>query len=224
MTDLILHNYFRSSTSVRVRIALNIKNLPYEYAAYALLPDAHKSDAYLALNPQGLVPALEIKGETPAVITQSMAIIEYLDEAHPAPRLMPIDALGRARVRSLAQIIGCDIHPLNNLRVLRHIEDKFGADADAKAAWFKTWAREGFAALEARLSSEPDTGIFCHGDKPGLADICLYAQVLNNERFDVGTEDYPIIMRIFRACDALPAFQDARPMNQPDAKQPPKKV
>lgn len=223
MSDLILHNYFRSSTSVRVRIALNLKNLPYEYAAYALLPDEHKSEAYLALNPQGLVPALEIKGENPAVITQSMAIIEYLDEAYPEPALMPTIPIGRARVRSLAQIIGCDIHPLNNLRVLRHIEENFGADAEAKTAWFRKWARDGFTALETRLSTEPETGVFCHGDKPGLADICLYAQVLNNERFDVGTENYPTIMCIFRACDALPAFQDAKPMNQPDAKKPSKK-
>lgn len=222
MADIVLHNYFRSSTSVRVRIALNLKNISYEYAAYALLPDQHKSDAYLALNPQGLVPALEIKGDAPAVITQSMAIIEYLDEAYPDPALMPADPLGRARVRSLAQIVGCDIHPLNNLRVLREIESTFGADAKAKANWFQKWAIEGFSALEARLSSEDNTGVFCHGDTPGLADICLFAQVLNNERFDVGTEDYPTIMRIFRACDALPAFQDARPMNQPDAKKPPK--
>ena len=217
MNNLILHNYFRSSTSVRVRVALNLKSLPYEYAAYALLPDEHKSKAYLALNPQGLVPALEITGETPAIITQAMAIIEYLDEVYPEPTLMPADPLGRARVRSLSQIIGCDIHPLNNLRVLRYIEDNFSADADAKAAWFKNWASKGFAALEARLSDEPETGAFCHGDTPGLADICLYAQMLNNERFDVATEPYPMIMRIFRACDALPAFQDARPMNQPDA-------
>jgi len=217
MNDLILHNYFRSSTSVRVRIALNLKNLAYEYAAYALLPDEHKSEAYLALNPQGLVPALEITGKTPTLITQSMAIIEYLDETYPEPALMPADRLGRARVRSLSQIIGCDIHPLNNLRVLRHIEDRFGADANAKAAWFREWASKGFTALEARLCSEPDTDAFCHGNTPGLADICLYAQVLNNERFDIDTESYSTIMRIFRACDALPAFQDARPMNQPDA-------
>ena len=215
MSDLILHNYFRSSTSVRVRIALNIKGLTYDYVPYALLPNDHKSETYLKLNPQGLVPALEIKDQ--AVLTQSMAIIEYLDEAHPEPSLMPSGALGRARVRSLAQMVGCDIHPVNNLRVLRYIADEFGADADAKKAWFTNWTTEGFAALEARLSLEPETGEFCHGDMPSLADICLYAQVLNNKRFDVDTDPYPTIMRIFTHCDALPEFQDARPEHQMDA-------
>ncbi|MGJ8563399.1 MAG: maleylacetoacetate isomerase [Alphaproteobacteria bacterium] len=216
--NLSLHNYFRSSTSVRVRIALNLKGLDYTYVPYALLPNDHKSDEYLKLNPQGLVPALEIdSGETHAVLTQSLAIIEYLDEAYPEPALLPADPLGRARARSLAQIIGCDIHPLNNLRVLRYINDELGADADAKKAWFTHWAQEGFAALETRLGSEPQFGPFCHGDTPGLADICLYAQVLNNKRFDVDPSYYPVIMDIFTQCDALPAFQDARPENQIDA-------
>lgn len=214
MTALTLHNYFRSSTSARVRIALNLKGLDYTYVPYALLPDEHKSEAYLALNPQGLVPALEIGDD--AVITQSLAIMEYLDEAYSGPAFMPADALGRARVRSLAQIIGCDIHPLNNLRVLRYITDELGADFEAKKAWFTRWATEGFKALEARLSSEADTGLFCHGDNPGLADICLYAQVLNNKRFEIDHAPYPVIMDIFMHCDTLPAFQDARPENQID--------
>lgn len=213
--ELKLHNYFRSSTSVRVRIALNLKELDYTYVPYALLPDEHKSSAYLALNPQGLVPALEI--DDAAVITQSLAIMEYLDEAHPEPPLLPADPLGRARVRSLAQIIGCDIHPVNNLRILRYITDTFGADTDAKKAWFTKWAAEGFAALEARLSSQADTGQFCHGDTPGIADICLYAQVLNNNRFDMDHTPFPKIMDIFMHCDTLPAFQDARPEHQIDA-------
>lgn len=215
MSDLTLHNYFRSSTSVRVRIALNLKGLDYGYVPYALLPDEHKSEAYLELNPQGLVPALEI--EDMAVLTQSMAIIEFLEDAYPEPAIMPPDALGKARVRSLAQIVGCDIHPVNNLRVLRYITDEFGADKGAKKAWFTRWASEGFAALETRLSSEPETAEFCHGNTPSLADICLYAQVLNNARFDVDPSPYPTIMRIFAHCDALPAFQDAKPENQPDA-------
>jgi len=215
MSGLKLHNYFRSSTSVRVRIALNLKGLGFEYIPYALLPDEHRSETYLKLNPQGLVPALEI--DDTAVLTQSMAIIEYLDEAYPEPALMPPDPLGRARVRSLAQIIGCDIHPINNLRILRYVADEFGADGDAKKAWFTRWASEGFAALEARLSSESETAEFCHGSAPSLADICLYAQVLNNQRFDVDPEPYPTIMRIFASCDAMPEFQDARPENQPDA-------
>lgn len=215
MSKLALHNYFRSSTSVRVRIALNLKGLDYDYIPYALLPDEHKSETYLKLNPQGLVPALEI--ENTAVLTQSMAIIEYLDETFPEPALMPTDPLGRARVRSLAQIVGCDIHPVNNLRILRYIADEFDADGDAKKAWFTRWAADGFAALEARLSSEMETAEFCHGNTPSLADICLYAQVLNNKRFDVDPAPYPTIMRIFTHCDALAAFQDARPENQMDA-------
>ena len=212
---LILHNYFRSSTSVRVRVALNLKGLDYEYVPYALLPNEHKSERFLALNPQGLVPALEIDDQ--AVLTQSIAIIEYLDEVHSEPPLMPKDALGRARVRSLSQIIGCDIHPVNNLRVLRYLSENLNADADAKTAWFTHWAEAGFVALETRLSREPETGTYCHGDTPTLADICLYAQVLNNKRFAVDPAPYPKIMDIFMACDALPEFQDARPENQADA-------
>ena len=215
MSRLTLHNYFRSSTSVRVRIALNLKGLNYDYVPYALLPNEHQSDDFLRLNPQGLVPALEI--ENRAVLTQSMAIIEYLDETYPEPALLPDNPLGRARVRRLAQIIGCDIHPVNNLRILRYITDEFGADAAAKKAWFTRWATDGFEALEARLASEPDTGRFCHGDTPGLADICLYAQVLNNHRFDVDMDPYPVIRKIFKHCDALAAFKNARPENQIDA-------
>ena len=215
MGDMKLHNYFRSSTSVRVRVALNLKGLDYDYIPYALLPDEHKSETFLKLNPQGLVPALEI--EETAVLTQSMAIIEYLEDAYPEPAIMPPDPLGKARVRSLAQIIGCDIHPLNNLRVLRYIAGEFGADNDAKKTWFTQWAHEGFTALERRLSTEPETAEYCHGNAPSLADICLYAQVLNNKRFQIGTASYPTIERIFTSCDALPAFQDARPEFQMDA-------
>lgn len=215
MNSLILHNYFRSSTSIRARIALNLKGLDYDYVPYALLPDEHKSEGFLKLNPQGLVPSLEIRDKT--VISQSLAIIEYLDEAYPKPPLLPSDLIERARVRSLAQIVGCDIHPVNNLRILRYITDKFDADKQAKTDWFINWVEEGFAALETRLSRETETGDFCHGNSPGLADICLYAQVLNNERFNVDPTPYPTIMRIFASCDALPAFQDARPENQMDA-------
>ena len=214
MPDYILHNYFNSTTSVRVRIALAMKGLDYEYKGYALLPNEHKSEAYLKLNPQGLVPALEVGG---AVLTQSMAILEYLDEVHPAPALLPNDALGRARVRSLSQIIGVDIHPINNLRVLRYLESVYGKSAEGKKEWFHEWAHAGMAALEARLSSEPQTGRFCHGDSPGVADICLYAQMFNNFRFGMDMSAYPTIMRIHGECDKLPAFQAGAPKNQPDA-------
>ena len=214
MSEYILHNYFRSTTSLRVRVALNIKNLPYEYVSYALLDKAHKSETYLKLNPQGLVPAFEIKHE--AVLTQSMAILEYLNETHPKPPLLPDDALGRARVRALADMIALDIHPLNNLRVLQYIEQEFGADGTAKKAWFRKWAGSGMAALETRLQ-EAETGLFCHGDQPTMADICLYAQMFNNQRFGLDMGAYPTIMGILDQCGTLSAFADAAPMAQPDA-------
>lgn len=213
--DYILHNYFRSSTSVRVRVALNLKGLDYEYKAYALLPNEHKSKDYLAQNPQGLVPALEIG--TPPALSQSIAIMEYLDEVHPVPPLLPGDFLGRARARALSQIIGCDIHPINNLRILRYIRSAFGADDDAVRDWFQHWVADGFVPLEQRLADEPETGEFCHGDTPGLADICLFAQVLNNGRFGVDMTPYPTINRIHENCLEVQAFKDAMPANQPDA-------
>jgi len=230
MPEYILHNYFRSTTSLRVRVALNMKGQDYGYVSYALLNEDHKSDAYLKLNPQGLVPALEIKDETglnqsglvQSVLTQSMAILEYLEEKHPEPPLLPADALGRARVRALADIIAVDIHPINNLRILKYLETEFGADANpkksgAKKAWFHKWAHQGMAALETSLANAPETGRFCHGDTPTMADICLYGQMFNNQRFDMDMSTYPTIMAIFRECECLPAFVDAAPLNQPDA-------
>ncbi len=214
MSDYTLHNYFRSTTSLRVRAALNMKGLDYDYVSYALLNNDHKSEAYLKLNPQGLVPALVTKDE--AVLTQSMAILEYLDEEHPKPPLLPEDMLGRARVRALAYIIAVDIHPINNLRILKYLETEFGADADAKKSWFHEWAHHGMEALESRLVDEPKTGVFCHGDTPTMADICLYAQMFNNQRFGMDMSAYPTIMGIFRECECLPAFADAAPLNQPD--------
>jgi len=219
MSEYILHNYFRSTTSLRVRVALNMKGLAYEYVSYALLAKAHKSDAYLKLNPQGLVPAFEIKGgeiKGEAVLTQSMAILEYLDETHPTPPLLPDDALGRARVRALAQIIALDVHPIGNLRVLHYIEREFGADGAGKKAWFQEWAHAGMAALETRLQ-ETETGLFCHGDTPTMADICLYAQMFNNDRFGLDMDAYPTIMAINHQCEQLTAFTDAAPLAQPDA-------
>ncbi|MEO0937397.1 MAG: maleylacetoacetate isomerase [Pseudomonadota bacterium] len=210
---MILHNYFRSSTSARVRAALNLKGVPFEYVAHALLKDEHRGAAHLAVNPQGLVPTLVTEhGPLP----QSLAIIEWLDETYPDPPLLPEDAWGRARVRSLAHIIALDVHPVNNLRILRALETEFGADADAKARWFQTWAHAGMAAFETRLQ-EPETGAFCHGDTPGLADLCLFAQVLNNGRFGVELDAYPTIARIHAACMALDAFAAAAPAAQPDA-------
>ncbi|MGB7244763.1 MAG: maleylacetoacetate isomerase [Sulfitobacter sp.] len=214
MTTFALHNYFRSSTSVRVRAALNLKGLSYDYIPLSLLAGEQASPEHLALNPSGLVPTL-VTPQGP--LPQSLAILEWLDETHPEPPLLPADTWGRARVRSLAHIVALDIHPVNNLRILQHLETEFGADAQAKATWFRKWANAGMAALETRLASEPETGQFCHGDTPGLADLCLYAQVINNARFDVGLDTYPTIARIHDACMALPAFERAIPAHQPDA-------
>ncbi|AXI48351.1 maleylacetoacetate isomerase [Sulfitobacter sp. SK012] len=214
MSNLQLHNYFRSSTSVRVRAALNLKGLSYDYIPLSLLKGEQASADHLALNPSGLVPTLV----TPqGALPQSLAILEWLDEVHPEPALLPRDAWARARVRSLAHIIALDVHPVNNLRILQHLEAEYGVDAEGKAAWFGKWAHAGMAALEARLASEPETGTFCHGETVGLADLCLYAQVLNNGRFGVTLEDYPTIARIQDACMDIPALEKAAPANQIDA-------
>ena len=209
-----LHNYFRSSTSIRVRIALALKGLAYDYQGYALLKDEQNSAKYKNINPQGLVPTLE----TPdGVISQSLAILEYLDETHPHPALLPATPAAKARVRSLAQIIALDIHPINNLRVLKYLRTNFNADDDEVKAWFQQWATSGFDALETRLVSESETGRYCHGDTITIADICLVSQSINNRRFDVQLQPYPTINRIVDLCLATPEFAQALPDNQPDA-------
>ncbi|RWC42451.1 maleylacetoacetate isomerase [Mesorhizobium sp.] len=215
MSDLVLHNYYRSSTSYRVRIALEMKGLTYQYVPHHLRHGEHLEPAYLAVNPQGLVPAL-ILGDG-ALLTQSLAIIEFLDETRPEPPLLPQDALGRARVRMLAQMIACDIHPVNNLRVLTSLRTLFGAGDEDVANWFRHWVNEGFQPLEKILASSSETGTFCHGDTPGLADICLVAQVASNARFGVDLMPYPTITRVHAACMAVPAFRKAAPENQIDA-------
>ena len=214
MSDALLHGYFRSSTAFRVRIALNLKGVDYGQTFRHLRKGEQRAPDYLKLNPQGLVPTLEIDGQT---LTQSLSIIEYLEETRPDPALLPKDAAGRARVRSLSLSLAAEIHPINNLRVLEDLRSRFGADDAAVARWFRQWVEVTFAPLETRLASEAHTGKFCHGDTPGLADICLVPQVINNTRFDVDMTPYPTIARIHKACLELDAFKNALPANQPDA-------
>lgn len=215
---MILHGYYRSSAAFRVRIALALKGLPHEKVAHHLRHNAHWAPDYIARNPQGLVPALDVGGEAGGrVLTQSLAIIEYLDEAHPAPPLLPAAAIDRAHVRSLAQTVACDIHPVDNLRVLRYLRDPLGQDEAAVATWYNHWIAEGFAAIEARLAQDSRTGRFCFGDAPGLADICLVPQVVNAGNYTLDLTPYPTITRIFDACMALDAFASAHPRAQPDA-------
>ncbi len=212
---LKLHNFFRSSTSVRVRAALNLKGLEYDYIAYVLRKGETRTPAFKSLNPQSLVPALE--REDGSVLTQSLAILEWLDETYPEPALLPQDPEGRARVRAVAYMIGCEIHPLNNLRVLGYLEKELGQSEETVANWFRHWVQETFKPLEQMLADSPYTGQFCHGDTPGLADLCLYAQVWNNRRFDISLEPFPTIRRIFEELDRIDAFASAAPPRQPDA-------
>ena len=211
-----MYDYFRSSAAYRVRIGLKLKGLDYESIPVHLVRDGGeqlKAD-YRAVNPSALVPALQ---DGDAVITQSLAILEYLDEVHPMAPLMPRDALGRARVRSLALSIACDIHPINNLRVLRYLVKQGGMTDDAKNAWYVHWVQQGFAALETTLSASADTGRFCHGDTPTIADCVLVPQVFNAVRFGIDLAPYPTIVRIDAACQAVPAFAAAHPSQQPDS-------
>jgi maleylpyruvate isomerase len=215
MSELVLHNYFRSSTSYRVRIALEMKGISYKYVPHHLRHGEHREAPYLSVNPQGLVPALILDDGT--MLSQSLAIIEYLDETHPEPPLLPKAPLDRAHVRMLAQMIACDIHPVNNLRILTSLRTLFGASDEDVNNWFRHWVNETFEPMEKLLATARETGKFCHGDTPGLADICLVAQVANNARFGVDMTPYPTIARINANCMALPAFQKAAPANQPDA-------
>jgi len=208
-----LHGYFRSSAAFRVRIALNLKGLTYENAFVHLRRNDQSKADYLALNPQGLVPMLEADGER---LIQSLPIIEYLNETHPQPPLLPPDAAGRARVRALAAIVACDIHPINNLRVLRYLIRPLGHSEAELETWYNHWITSGFAALERLLADDARTGDFCHGDAPGLADIALVPQVVNSERYGLDLAPYPTIGRIHARCMALDAFAAAHPRHQPD--------
>jgi maleylpyruvate isomerase len=209
-----LYSYFRSSAAYRVRIALNLKSLPYEYLPVHLVKGEQRDGRYRALNPQALVPMLVDDAET---ITQSMAIIEYLDEKVPEPPLLPDTPEARARVRAIAQAIACDIHPLNNLRVLKYLTGTLGASEDAKNAWYRHWIELGLAALEAQLAADSRTGAFCHGEKPTLADVCLIPQLANARRYAFSIDAYPTLGQIESHCLVLDAFARAAPDRQPDA-------
>ncbi|HXP06238.1 MAG TPA: maleylacetoacetate isomerase [Stellaceae bacterium] len=208
-----LYGFFRSSAAFRVRIALNLKGLAYEDAFIHTLRGEQRGGEYLAVNPQGLVPALEADNQT---LIQSMAIIEYLDETRPEPPLLPRDPAGRARVRALAEIVACDIHPINNLRVLRYLHGPLGHDQAAIETWYNHWIATGFEAFERLLAADRRTGAFCHGDAPGLADIALVPQAVNSERYKLDLSPYPTIARIYADCMRLEAFSAAHPNNQPD--------
>jgi len=213
-----LYSYFRSSAAYRVRIALHIKGLPFETVAVHLRKGAGQQfeDAYRALNPMALVPTL-VDGDL--VVSQSMAILEYLEEAYPDPALLPSGAPARARVRAIAQAIACDIHPLNNLRVLKYLKNDLKIGEDGKNAWYRHWVELGLAAVERMLADHPRTGRYCHGDHPTFADLCLVPQVANARLFECDLSAMPTVLRIDEACSELLAFQNAAPAAQPDANQ-----
>lgn len=210
---MILHNYFRSSASYRVRIALELKGLAYEYIAVHIARGDHKKESYAELSADQLVPMLEVDGEK---LSQSMAIIDYLDEKYPATALLPADAIGRAKVRAMAQSIACEIHPVNNLRILKYLVRELKVDDEAKSAWYRHWCSEGLQAFEKQLAQLP-VSIYCYGDTPTLADCCLAPQIFNAQRFNVNLTGLPRTMAAYEACMALPAFQKAQPSACPDA-------
>jgi maleylacetoacetate isomerase len=211
-----LYTYFRSSAAYRVRIALNLKGLQYEAVPVHLVRGGGEqlSASYRNINPSASVPTLQDERGT---LTQSMAILEYLEETHRDVPLLPADPLGRARVRELCQIIACDIHPLGNLRVLRYLVHQMGVSDEVKTEWYRHWVADGLAALEAHLARDPGTGDFCHGETPTLADCFLVPQAFNAQRFEIDLAPFPNIARINTTCSQLPAFQHAHPSQQPDA-------
>jgi maleylacetoacetate isomerase/maleylpyruvate isomerase len=210
-----LFNYFRSSASFRVRIALAFKGLDYSYHAVHLPRREHLNESYAAVSASRLVPTL--REDDGHLLTQSLAIIEYLDETHPQPPLLPADARGRARARALAYDIACEIHPINNLRVLRYLTGDLKLSEDDKNRWYRHWVETGLTVVERQLAGHPDTGRFCHGDTPTIADITLVPQIFNAQRFDCRLDHLPTVIRIFEQCMGLPAFSQTQPSACPDA-------
>ena len=207
-----LYNYFRSSASFRVRIALQLKGLAYEYVPVHLAKGEQRAPEFAAVSSEGLVPVLQL--DDGRRLTQSMAIIEYLDEAHPQPALLPAEALGRARVRALSQIVACEIHPLNNLRVLKYLVHDLKVSDEAKNGWYQHWVRLGLLAYEAQLAEQ--AGTYSHGDQPTMADCCLVPQIFNAQRFKCDLNGLPRTMAVFDACMKLDAFRAAEPAACPD--------
>ncbi len=212
-----LYSYWRSSASYRVRIALALKGLSYEYVAVHLVKNEQLVDAFRALSPGQLVPALELDDQSTAPLTQSLAIIEYLEETHPRPPLLPKDPLGRARVRAMALDIACEIHPLDNLRVLRYLVKDMGLTEEAKDRWYRHWVETGLETVERQLAGSVSTGRFCHGDAPGLADCVLVPQIHNAERMKCRLDHVPTVMRVYANCMAEPAFASTQASACPDA-------
>ncbi|HEY6979361.1 maleylacetoacetate isomerase [Reyranella sp.] len=210
-----LIGYFRSSAAFRVRIALNLKDITVEHAFRHLRRGEQSTPDYAALNPQKLVPALVL--DSGEVLTQSLAILEYLEETHPEPPLLPKDPVGRARVRALALIPTADIHPIQNLRVMTYLRERCGQSEEAAFAWSRHWIETGFAAYEASVANDRRTGAFSHGDQPTMADLCLVPQIFNAGRFKVDMAKYPTLKRLFDTCMKHPAFDAAQPARQPDA-------
>jgi maleylacetoacetate isomerase/maleylpyruvate isomerase len=210
-----LYSFFRSSAAYRVRIALGVKGLAYEYVATHLRRGEHRKPEYLAVNPQGLVPVLDDDG---VVVSQSLAILEYLEDAYPkTPRLLPATPADRAQVRAMAQAIACDVHPLNNLRVLEYLKSRMGQSEEATNLWYRHWIAEGFAALEQAIGKHTSDGRHCFGDTVTMADVCLVPQVYNARRFAVDLAAYPALVRVSESLESLPPFAEARPEAQPDA-------
>jgi maleylacetoacetate isomerase len=213
---LRLYSFFRSSAAFRVRIALNLKGLRWESSAIDLVKGEHHTLQFEQVNPQRAIPALLDGNQT---LIQSMAIVEYLEETHPDPPLLPATTGERSWVRAIAQLIACDIHPLNNLRVMKYLKKDLGVGQEQRDAWVRHWIGEGFSNLEAMIKRHPQTGPFCHGNSPTIADVFLVPQIFNARRAKMDLSAYPTLLRIFDSCMALPAFDLAQPMKQPDARE-----